>query len=234
MNKIKRYNSTDKVMVAVDCIIFGFDNERIKLLLIKRSFEPEIGKWSLMGGFLKKSENLDQAAARVLKNLTGLENIYLEQLYSYSKIDRDPVDRTISVAYFALISIDKYKIQISKDHDAKWFDINDYPKPIFDHSKMIKKALVRLRRKALTYPIGFELLPEKFTMKQLQDLYESIFNKEIDKRNFISKVISLNVLIKTEEKDKSTSKKGAFLYRFDENKYNENKKQGYNLSIKLK
>lgn len=231
MTPIHRYHNDDKVMVAVDCIIFGFDQEGLKLLLIKRGFESEKGKWSLMGGFLKKEESLDQAANRVLKKLTGLENIYMEQLQAYSKVDRDPVERTISVSYFALINKEEHDEELIKEYEAQWFTLKDYPKPIFDHSIMIRRALGRLRRKAVTYPLGFELLPEKFTMRQLQDLYECILGQILDKRNFINKVNSLDILIKLDEKDKSTSKKGAFLYKFDEEKYNERKEEGFNLKI---
>lgn len=231
MTPIHHYKIDDKVMVAVDCIIFGFDHEGLKILLIKRGFEPEKGKWSLMGGFLKKEENLDQAANRVLKKLTGLENIYLEQLSAYSKVDRDPVERTISVSYFALINKEEHDLELIKEYDAQWFTLNDYPCPIFDHPRMIKRALARLRRKALTYPLGFELLPEKFTMRQLQDLYECILNQKLDKRNFINKVNSLKILIKLDEKDKSTSKKGAYLYKFDVDKYNKKSEEGFSLKI---
>lgn len=231
MSATHHYRSDDKVMVAVDCIIFGFDKDGLKILLIKRAFEPEKGKWSLMGGFLKKEENLDQAANRVLKKLTGLENIYLEQLSSYSKIDRDPVERTISVSYFALINKEEHDLELTKEYDAQWFTLNDYPNPIFDHSQMIVRALARLRRKAMTYPLGFELLPEKFTMRQLQNLYECILDQKLDKRNFINKVNSLGILIKLDEKDKSTSKKGAFLYKFDEDKYKQRSEEGFSLKI---
>jgi len=231
MTPIHHYHNDDKVMVAVDCIIFGFDSEGLKILLIKRGFEPEKGKWSLMGGFLKKEENLDQAADRVLKKLTGISNIYMEQLRSYSKVDRDPVERTISVSYFALINKDDHDIDLTKEYDAQWFNLKELPQTIFDHPEMIERALNVLRRKAVTYPLGFELLPEKFTMRQLQDLYECILGQELDKRNFINKVNSLDILIKLNEKDKSTSKKGAFLYKFDVEKYQAKSHEGFSLKI---
>lgn len=231
MQAFNSYKIEDKVAVAVDCIIFGFDTEGLKLLLIKRGFEPEKGKWSLMGGFLKKDENLDQAANRVLEQLTGIKNIYMEQLRSYSNVDRDPVERTISVSYFALINKVKYSSYITNGFNAKWFNLYDLPHTIFDHPEMIQRALKVLRRKAVSYPLGFELLPEKFTMKQLQNLYECILNQELDKRNFINKVNSLGILIKLTEKDMSTSKKGSYLYKFDEMKYKQQSQEGFNLSI---
>src|SRR5690606_39724383 len=167
------YQKEDQVLLAVDCIMFGFDKTKLIILLIKRNFEPEKGKWSFIGGFLKKNENLAQAAIRVLNTLTGLSDIYMEQLYTYSKVDRDPGQRTISVAYFALIDVDSHQFDGIQIESARWFDLNEAPELIFDHGEMIRKAISRLRRRAMTMPIGFELLPEKFTMRQLQNLYES-------------------------------------------------------------
>ncbi|MBO0321816.1 NUDIX hydrolase [Muricauda sp. CAU 1633] len=218
--QLNYYNKEDQVLLAVDCIIFGFDKENLKILLIKRNFEPEKGKWSLIGGFLKKNENLDQAAVRVLHTLTGLGDIYMEQLYTFSKIDRDPGQRTISVSYYALIDVESHKFDGIQIDSARWFELNEAPDLIFDHNEMIKRAMARLRRRALTKPIGFELLPEKFTMRQLQNLYESILDKKLDKRNFINKINSLDVLIKLDEKDMTVSRKGAYLYVFDKEKYN--------------
>ena len=231
MSLIRHYNSEDKVLVAVDSVIFGFDREGLKILLIKRDFEPQKGAWSLVGGFLKKNETLDQAANRVLHELTGLDNIYMEQVSSYSALGRDPVERTISVAFFALINITQHDFKLNKAHHAQWFSLPQAPTPIFDHQQMIAEALERLKRKALTNPIGFELLPEKFTMRQLQDLYESILNEKLDKRNFINKINALEILIRLEEKDKTTSKKGAFLYKFDEEKYNQKIDEGFNFKL---
>ena len=231
MSHLRHYNSKDKVLVAVDSVIFGFVNKVLQILLIKRDFEPQEGSWSLIGGFLRHKKTLDQAANRVLNELTGLDDIYMEQLFSYSAVDRDPVDRTISVAFFALINIEQYDFKLNKEHHAHWFGLSEAPTPIFDHQKMIIHSLARLKSKALTNPIGFELLPEKFTMRQLQDLYESIFNQKLDKRNFINKINALDILIRLEEKDKSTSKKGAYLYRFDEEKYNLKKEEGFNFKL---
>lgn len=228
---LNSYSTEDKVVMAVDCIIFGFDKEDLKVLLIKRDFEPEKGKWSLIGGFLKKSETLDEAATRVLHHLTGLDNIFMEQLYTFSKVDRDPAERTLSVAYYALIDVAAHGKELSEEFSAKWFTLKDIPEIIFDHDMMVQKAISRLRRRATTKPIGFELLPEKFTMKQLQKLYESILDKELDKRNFISKVNSLDVLIKLDEKDMTVSRKGAYLYQFDEEKYKRKVEEGFTFKL---
>ena len=228
---IHEYSTSDKVLLAVDCIIFGFDKEALKILLIKRDFEPEKGKWSLMGGFLKKDENLDEAANRILYKLTGINNVYMEQLHSYSKIDRDPAERTISVSYFALINIQAHNKELIAENSAKWFDIATAPKLIFDHDLMVQDAITKLRHNTSQAPIGFELLPHKFTMRQLQKLYEAILNEKLDKRNFINKINAMDILIKLDEKDMSSSKKGSFLYNFDEEKYLEKKKNGFSFRL---
>ena len=225
------YSKEDKILLAVDCIIFGFDKEELKILLVQRDFEPEKGKWSLIGGFLKKEENLDEAAIRVLHHLTGLNEIYMEQLYTFSKVDRDPADRTLSVAYYALIDIKNHDGNIIKPETSKWFSLKDAPKLIFDHNRMVERGLARLRRRALSKPIGFELLPTKFTMRQLQKLYEAILDKKLDKRNFINKFNSLDILIKLDEKDMSSSKKGAYLFQFDEEKYKSKVEDGFSFKV---
>lgn len=229
--KLSTYSKEDKVLLAVDCIIFGFDREELKILLVKRGFEPERGKWSLIGGFLKKEEDLDMAASRVLYHLTGFHDIYMEQLYTHSKVDRDPADRTLSVAYYALIDVEKHDQELIEQNSAKWFSLHRAPKLIFDHNEMVERAVARLRRRALTKPIGFELLPEKFTMRQLQKLYEAILGKKLDKRNFISKFNSFRILVKLDEKDMSSSKKGAFLFKFDEAEYHRKVEDGFNFKI---
>ncbi|GLB48309.1 NUDIX hydrolase [Neptunitalea lumnitzerae] len=227
---INLYKDEDKALVAVDCIIFGFDNENLKILLIKRDFEPERGKWSLMGGFLKKSETLDEAADRVLRHLTGLNNVYLEQLRGYSKVDRDPVERTLSLAYYALINISDHT-EINEEYSAKWFNIDEAPSLIFDHQEMVRYAISRLRYRAQTKPIGFELLPQKFTMKQLQSLYEAILGEKLDKRNFINKINGLDILLKLDEKDMNSSRKGSYLYTFDELKYRAKVSDGFTFKL---
>lgn len=215
----KQYDNIERFPVALDGIIFGFDRKKLKLLLIKRDFEPEKGKWSLMGGFLQSDESLDEAASRILTKLTGLENIYLEQLYGFGEIDRDPVERTISIAYYSLINIRNHNRDLEKKYSARWFPIDRLPNLIFDHQKMVEAAKTRLRHKAERQPVGFELLPAKFTLPELQQLYESIYETKLDKRNFRRRILSMGVLIKTDEKQKKFSKKGAFLYKFDKEKF---------------
>jgi len=221
----------DRQLLAVDCVIYGFDNHELKLLLIKRNMEPGKGMWSLMGGFSKQNEGLYQAAERVLKQLTGLQNVYLEQLFAYGDVDRDPGERVVSVAYYSLIKIEDYDKDLVKENNAHWRPVSDIPDLVFDHREMVDKALKRLRRRARIQPIGFELLPEKFTMPQLQSLYEAIYQKDLDKRNFCKKIISMDLLDKLDEKDKSSSKKGAFLYRFNPEKYQELVSKGFYFSV---
>ncbi len=227
----KSFYSKDSFCVAVDCIVFGFDDSKLKLLIIKRDFEPEKGKWSLMGGFLRKDESLDEAAQRILKKLTGLSDIFLEQLYTYGEIERDTVERVISVAYYALIRADGYISEVGEKHNARWVDFEEVPDLIFDHNIMVDKALRRLQRKSKSQPIGLELLPEKFTIPQIQNLYEAINQKEFDKRNFRKKILSMGIFEKLEEKEKDSSKKGAFLYRFDKEKYDELLNNGYHFEL---
>jgi ADP-ribose pyrophosphatase YjhB (NUDIX family) len=217
-----RYPRQIKLLLAVDCIIFGFDGNDLKILLVKRGIEPKINKWSLMGGFVGPTENLPIAAARILKNLTGLTNIYLEELHSFSAPERDPVERTVSIAYFALIDINDYQQPITSDYKAAWFPLKKFPKLIFDHNPMVEKAKARLQYKAAFHPILFELLPTKFTLPQLQNLYESVYDLVIDKRNFSRKVLSTGLLIKQDEKNKEGSKKGAYYYKLNKKKYNAN------------
>lgn len=213
------YAGQSRVLLAVDCIVFGFDGLNLKVLLIKRGFEPEKDKWSLMGGFVGNNEDPNQAANRVLNQLTGLEGIYLEQLQVFGNPNRDPIERTISVSYFALIDIHKYEKQLSDNYHPEWFLIKDIPNLIFDHHEMINQAKKRLRYKAALHPILFELLPHKFTIPQLLSLYEGIYDTQFDKRNFSRKLLSTDLLVKLKDKDKDSSKKGAFYYTLDSSKY---------------
>src|SRR6185312_4880903 len=217
-----RYPGETHLLVAVDCIIFGFDGSDIRLLLIQRGLQPKKGHWSLMGGFLQPGESLDQAANRVLKKLTGLEGVYMEQMEAFGSPDRDPVERTVSVAYFALIDINQYARQLTTEYHAEWFHLKKMPDLIFDHRRMVDIAKRQLRYKAALHPILFELLPQRFTIPQLQILYESIYDTRFDNQNFSRKVLSTELLVKQKEKDKSGSKKGAFYYRLDKRKYKAN------------
>lgn len=229
----KFYKTYPKILVAVDSIIFGFNENdlELKLLLLKRKFEPAKGEWSLMGGFVNPDESLDDAAKRIVLQLTGLEDVYMEQLYAFGDPERDPGGRIISVAYFSLIKIKEYDRELVKEHGASWVPLSELPNLIFDHDDMLEKALRKLRIRARTQPIGFELLPEKFTIPQLQRLYEAIYQKPFDKRNFRRKVLAMGLLDKLDEKEKETSKKGAYYYQFNTEKYEELLQKGFNFEV---
>ncbi|GET27951.1 NUDIX domain-containing protein [Prolixibacter sp. SD074] len=228
---MKFYSRHKRFLLALDVIIFGFDEEGLKLLLIKRGFEPCKGQWSLMGGFLQETEDMEQAADRILHKLTGLGDLYLEQLRLYSQPGRDSDGRIISMAYYALMKTERQDSEQLEKHNATWFKIDDIPELVFDHKAMVDHALARLRRKCRTQPIGFELLPDKFTIPQLQKLYETILGIELDKRNFRKKILSMELLQKLEEKDKSSSRKGAFLYQFDKEKYGRLIGEGFSFAV---
>lgn len=227
------YHEHEKFHVAVDSIIFGYDEDgrELKLLLLKRNFQPARGEWSLMGGFVTKNESIDDAAKRILNQLTGLTDVYMEQLYTFGEVERDPGARIISIAYFALIKINASDLELVKNHGATWIPISSMPGLIFDHEAMVERALKKLQIRARTQPIGFELLPDKFTIPQLQGLYEAIYNKALDKRNFRRKLLTMDLLEKQEEKEKESSRKGAWYYRFDQKKYQDLLNRGFNFEL---
>lgn len=227
------YAQHPRQLVAVDSIIFGFDetDREMKILLLKRNFEPEKGKWSLMGGFVNSNESVDDAAQRVVTQLTGLSHVYMEQLYAFGNLNRDTGGRIISIAYFSLLKINDHDRQLVKDHGASWISLSELPALIFDHNEMVDKALRKLRIRARTQPIGFELLPDKFTIPQLQDLYEAIYQVPFDKRNFRRKLLTMELLEKLDEKEKFTSKKGAYYYRFNQHKYEQLLQKGFNFEM---
>lgn len=222
----QHYRKADRLLVAADCIIFGFDGRQLKVLLVKRSFEPESGRWSLVGGFVDAEESVKDAATRILQRLTGLDDIYMEQLHCFGDVGRDPAARVISIAYFALINIADYSRQLNLEHEPHWRSLDDLPDLIFDHSHMVKLARERLQQKVATHPVGFELLPRKFTLPQLQNLYEAIYQSKLDRRNFSRKILSLGILKKLDEKEKGGSKKGAYLYVFDRKRYEQLSHEG--------
>lgn len=229
------YSEYPKHLVAVDCIIFGYDirEKEIRLLLIKRSFDPSKGEWSLAGGFVEENESLDVAACRILRRLTGLKNVYMNQLYCYGDKTRDPGARVISVAYWALIKIKDIDNNLTRRNGAHWQSLNNLPRLIFDHPLMVERALTELKLQVKIKPAGFELLPEKFTLVQMLDLYEAIYQKHIDKRNFRKKILSMNVLEKLDEKEKETSKRGAYYYRFIKERYKKLVENGFYFNIDI-
>ncbi|MBN2596838.1 NrtR DNA-binding winged helix domain-containing protein [Labilibaculum sp.] len=202
-----------KYHVAVDCVIFGYHEGELRLLLYPRGFEPAMGSWSLLGGFVQEDESADMAARRVLKKTTGLSDIYLEQVQSFSEPTREEGTRVISLAYYALIRIDKYDTDLVRENGAHWWPISKLPTLIFDHENMVHEALDRLQKKASFDLIGEELLSEMFTLLQLRNLYQAIFQREFDPGNFRKKVLSLGRLEKLNIKNTTESKKGAYYYR---------------------
>ena len=213
------YSQYPKFHVAVDCIIFGFEAGQLKVLLQKRPFEPRQGEWSLMGGFVKRDEDVDEAAKRVLYQLTGLHDIYMQQVGAFGSVNRDSGDRVVSVAYFALVDIANVNDELTHQNSAYWEGINELPPLLFDHRDMVLHALHRLRTLLHSRPVGFRLLPPLFTLSQLQQLYETILDKSLDKRNFRKRINEMNFIEKTDLVDKLSSKRGAALYQFNEQAY---------------
>lgn len=214
------YSQYPKFHVAVDCIIFGFEKGQLKVLLQKRPFEPRQGEWSLMGGFVKRDEDIDHAAQRTLNQLTGLHDIYMKQVGAFGSVNRDSGDRVISIAYFALVDIERVNADLNHENSAYWEEMTQLPPLLFDHKEMIEGALEKLRTMIGHQPVGFSLLPPLFTLTQLQMLYEAILGEKIDKRNFRKRVSVLPYIEKTDQIDKLTSKRGAALYRFNDVAYN--------------
>ena len=218
------YSSNPTFYVSVDCIIFGFNEDGLSLLLLKRNFEPAKGEWSLMGGFIQQNESADEAAKRILAELTGLQDVYMEQVYTFGEIHRDPGERVISIAYYALININEYDRELVQQHNAFWVNINELPDLIFDHNEMVEKARAIMKQKASRAPIGFNLLPELFTLTQLQSLYEAIYGEPMDKRNFRKRIAEMGFIEKTDKIDKTGSRRGASLYKFNDKAYQKDPK----------
>ena len=215
------YNEHSKVWLSVDCIIFGFDEGKLKILIGKRKMDPGRGEWSLYGGFVDGSESVDDAAIRTLYELTGLRNLYMRQVGAFGNVDRDPGERVVSIAYYALINVKDYDDALRKEHGVEWIDVNEIPQLYSDHNEMVRKARKLMQQKLAQEPVGFRLLPSLFTLTQLQNLYEAVNGAELDKRNFRKRIKEMDFIEKTELVDKTSSKRGAYLYRFNKRAYNE-------------
>ena len=209
-----------KIFVTVNCVIFGFDGKQLKVLMIRTRNDTKKRPWHLIGDFLGKDEDADSAAARVLNDLTG-KDAYIEQLNTASAVDSDSRRRIISIAYVALINIDDYEEDGEGEYEARWFAVSEVPEINVDCKNILLAGIERLRFKVAHDPLGFALLPEKFTLPQLRSFFEEIYEAPLDRRNFIKKMNSMGVLQKLDEKDKHSSKKGAFYYMFDDQKYRE-------------
>ncbi len=210
---VEYYKGHSKYLLAVDCVVFGYEMGELKLLLYPRGFEPGKGKWSLIGGFVQPDESCEEAATRVLKQTTGLQDIFLEQVAAFSSPSREEFLRVISLAFFALIDIREHSNNLAREQKSGWWPLSQLPELIFDHSEMVDKALTRLQQKAGYSLVGIELLPDKFTLLQLRKLYEAIYQRKFDAGNFRKKILSLDVLEKLEEKNWTESRKGAYYYR---------------------
>jgi len=218
--------------LTVDCVVFGLDEEDLKVLLIQRKHDPFAGHWALPGGFVDVGETPEEAARRELEEETGLKKIYLEQLYTFGEPDRDPKEHVVSVAHYALVNIRTHRVRAADDaREAGWFRVLDPPPLAFDHPRILRMAHERLRGKVRWQPVGFELLPRRFTLSQLQHLYETILGQKIDKRNFRRRVLKTGLLVETDEREKRVAHRAARLYRFDARKYRRLVKEGFILEI---
>jgi 8-oxo-dGTP diphosphatase len=219
------YLEENKILLAVDCVIFGYKDGELQLLIFRRKVEPLAGKWSLIGSIIDKNENLNEAPKRILQEITGLQKVFLEQLHSFGDKNRDTGARVVSVVYWSLIqSTDKINVA---NHTAQWVPINKVPKLVLDHNMMVDLAIQKMQEHVRYRPIGFELLPKKFTLPQLLRVYEAIYQRPIDDRNFRKKIMATGLLVKLDIKDMVSSKKGAYLYTFDRIKYKKLSKSGY-------
>jgi len=217
----KFYGDHSKVWLSVDCIIFGFDEGKLKILIGRRKMDPGRGEWSLYGGFVASDESVDDAATRTLYELTGLRNLFMRQVGAFGNVDRDPGERVVSIAYYALINVKDYDDDLRIKHGVEWMDINDIPQLYSDHNEMVRKARKMMKQKLSQEPVGFRLLPSLFTLTQLQRLYEAVNGEELDKRNFRKRIKDMDFIEKTDLIDKTGSKRGAYLYRFNKRAYNE-------------
>lgn len=221
-----------RAALTVDCVVFGFDEGELKVLLIKRALEPFKGRWAIPGGFVRVDETLDAAARRELQEEAGLEDIFLEQLYTLSEVDRDPRERVVSVAYYALVKLAAHETRAATDAaDARWFPISKVPELAFDHAEILSTALARLKGKVRYEPIGFELLTPTFTLSELQHLYEAVLGTGLDKRNFRKKVLGYGLLVALKQTRMTGRHRPAQLFRFDAAKYRKLKKRGFNFEL---
>jgi 8-oxo-dGTP diphosphatase len=216
-----------KFGLSVDCVIFGFDENELKVLLIRCDMEPYVGQWSLVGELVDLDETIDQAANRILLNQTGIDNVFLQQVQTFGKIDRHPSGRVVSVAYYSLIKIADFMLNTQLiQNEVHWHSLSEIDKLAFDHIEILNTCLGALRRQVREEPIGFELLPEKFTLSQLQNLYERILGVELDKRNFRKKILKMKLIVDLQESQQNVAHRPAKLFSFDRDRYEYLKKNG--------
>ncbi len=224
----------ERPALTIDCVVFGLDlsESTLKVLLIERKLAPFKNVYALPGGFVQRNETIEQAALRELSEETGITNVFLEQLYTFGDPKRDPRGWIVTVAYYALVSPEQHIVRAASDaHSAAWIPLKEMPALAFDHGKILAAALARLRGKVTYAPIGFELLPKKFTISQLRKLYEIILERELDKRNFRKKILSMNLLHELDEWQQNVSHRAARLYRFDARRYKQLAREGFNFEL---
>lgn len=229
--KISSISAQLKVAVSVDCVILGYDGDKLKVLLIECNTPPYEGKLSLLGELVNENETLNEAALRVLEYWTGQESLYLEEVKTFSTIGRHPLERVITVAYYSLVEISKFKMVDSHHMNLKWVDVNKVEGLAFDHNEILNECLSKLRTRLKIRPIGFNLLPEKFSLNQLQNLYEVILNTNLDKRNFRRKILGLGILVDLKENQKEVAHRPAKLYSFNYEKYQSKLKEGFKFAM---
>lgn len=215
------YSEHSKFYVSVDCIVFGFEGSQLEVLIGRRQMDPGRGEWSLYGGFLGEKESLNDAAHRTLLELTGLDEMYMRQVGAFGEVDRDPGDRVVSVAYCALINVKDYDDSLRERYGLEWVTLDKLPEMYSDHRLMIHNAMMQLRRRIYNRPLSFNLLPEMFTLTQLQHVFEAVMGEPIDKRNFRKRIKQTDFVQQTDIIDHTTSRSGAMLYRFNKEKYQE-------------
>ncbi|MCA9713359.1 MAG: NUDIX hydrolase [Myxococcales bacterium] len=220
------------VDVTVDCVVFGIDEAHLKVLFIERGLEPFAGAWALPGGFVRPGEGLEQAARRELSEEAGVTELFLEQLFTFGDPGRDPRGQIISVAHYALVRLSDHRVRAATDaRQAAWFPVHEHPPLAFDHEEIVEVAYRRLQGKVRYQPIGFELLPRKFTLSQLQRLYEIVLERSLDKRNFRKKILAMGLLVELDEVERGVAHRAARLYRFDERRYRRLLQRGFNFEI---
>ena len=233
LSTVEAFEQSDfRAAISVDCVIFGYDKYDLKVLLLKSDMSLFKGKFSLLGDLIKHDENTDQSAIRILKKHTGLSGLFMEQVCTFSDVDRHPLGRVVTVAYYSLVQLNENLMNLSNHNNSlKWKNVSDIKELAFDHKLIFDKCLRQLRYGLREKPIGFNLLPEKFTLKQLQNLYEKVLDLEIDKRNFRRKLKSIDLLVDVNENQSDVNHRPAKLYSFDKGKYESKKRKGFNFEL---
>jgi 8-oxo-dGTP diphosphatase len=217
---------------SVDCVVFGYTQGKVKVLLIKRGAEPYLGSWALPGDLVNPEQNLLESANSVLNHLTGLSSVFLEQFKTFGDVERHPAGRVITVGYYSLVKSEKHQpVASAWAEETRWFDIHKLPPLAFDHKKILQSGIRTLQRRVRYRPVGFELLPKKFTLNELQSLYEALLISKFDKPNFRKKILSMDLLVPLNEKQQNVSHRPAKLFKFDETRYEALKKEGFVFDI---